>query len=293
MSETNFWQSDTNFWKIEDGRIVTLEYGTKTIAETSKYTPVGAYTSFRTYNSFGVLRLTKHLDRLEETAKLAGFDIKLDRESLIDTLIALLAVSRAEEKRIRITIDLEKQIGEIYIAMEPLKVPAPEKYEKGILCRTAEAHRDNPKAKLSNFLSRAENIRDQEEGEFDEILMYTAEGDLLEGLSSNFYGIIGDTIYTAEDGVLSGTTRDFVLKIAEKLGVPVKLQPVNLRDIDQLDEAFITSTSRGVLPIQRIDGISMKQGAPGPVTKKLSDEFAAELSSGIENMLYWGEADKR
>ena len=292
MSETNFWQSDTNFWKIENGRIVTLEYGTKTIAETSKYTPVGAYTSFRTYDSFGVLRLTKHLDRLEETAKLAGFTIKLDRGSLIETLIALLAVSRSEEKKIRITIDLEKNIGDIYIAMEPLKVPAPEKYAQGILCRTAEAHRDNPKAKLSNFLSRAENIRGQEQGEFDEILMFTAEGNLLEGLSSNFYGIIGDTICTAEEGVLSGTTRDFVLKIAEKLNIPVKLQPVKLRDIDQLDEAFITSTSRGVLPIRMIDGISMKKGAPGPVTKKLSDEFAAELSSGIENLLYWEEPER-
>lgn len=291
MSETNFWQSDTNFWKIENGRIVTLEYGTKTIAETSAYTPIGAYTSFRTYNSFGVLRLTKHLDRLEETAKLAGFEIKLDRKSLVESLIALLAVSRNEEKRIRITIDLEKKVGEIYIAMEPLKVPAPEKYAQGIVCKTAEAHRDNPKAKLSNFLSRADNIRGQEQGEFDEILMYTADGDLLEGLSSNFYGIIGDRIFTAEEGVLSGTTRDFVLKIAEKLQIPVQLHPINLRDLDQLDEAFITSTSRGVLPIRSIDGISMKKSVPGPVTKKLGDEFTAELDSGIESLLYYPELD--
>lgn len=289
MGETNFWQSDTNFWKIENGEIVTLEYGTKTIAETSKYTPVGAYTSFRTYDSFGVLRLTKHLDRLEETAKLAGFDIHLDRESLVNTLITLIAFSRMEEKRIRITIDLEKEIGKIYIAMEPLKVPSPEKYAQGIVCKTAEAHRDNPKAKLSNFLSRADNIRGQEQGEFDEILMFTADGDLLEGLSSNFYGVIGDTIYTAEEGVLSGTTRDFVLKIAEKLQIPVILQPVKVGDIDKLDEAFITSTSRSVLPIRMIDGISMKKVVPGPVTGKLSAEFAAELSSGIENMLYFSD----
>ena len=285
MSDTNFWQSDTNFWKVVGGRIITLEYGTKTIAETSKYTPIGAYTSFRTYNSFGVLRLTKHLDRLEETAKLAGYDITLDRDSLKTTLTALIAVSRAEEKRVRITIDLEKNIGDIYIAMESLKVPSPEKYAQGIICKTAEAHRDNPKAKLSNFLSRAEGIRGQEQGEFDEILMYTADGDLLEGLSSNYFGIIGDTIYTADEGVLSGTTRDFILNIAEKLKIPVKLHPVNLSEIDKLDEAFISSTSRGILPIRMIDDISMKQKVPGPVTKNLSDEFTAGLSSGIESLL--------
>ena len=210
---------------------------------------------------------------------------------MIESLIALLAVSRNEEKRIRITIDLEKKVGEIYVAMEPLKVPAPEKYAQGILCKTAEAHRDNPKAKLSNFLSRADNIRGQEQGEFDEILMFTPDGDLLEGLSSNFYGIIGDTVFTAEEGVLSGTTRDFVLKIAEKLQIPVRLQPVNLRDIDKLDEAFITSTSRGVLPIRMIDSVSMKKAVPGPVTKMLSDGFTAELDSGIESLLYYPELD--
>ena len=179
MSEI-FWQSDTNFWTIINGKIDTIELGTKTIAETSKCTPIGAYTSFRTYNSFGVLRLTKHLDRLEETARLAGYNIQLDRDALKDTLAALLSVSTSGEKRIRVTIDLERNIGRLYIAMEPLNVPAPEKYAKGIVCQTAEAHRENPKAKLSSFLARAENIREQEKDAFDEILMYTADGDMLE-----------------------------------------------------------------------------------------------------------------
>ena len=82
MSEI-FWQSDTNFWTIIDGKIDTIELGTKTIAETEKSTPIGAYTSFRTYDSLGVLRLSKHFDRLEETARLAGYEIKLGGEAII------------------------------------------------------------------------------------------------------------------------------------------------------------------------------------------------------------------
>ena len=288
MSEI-FWQSDTNFWTIFNGKIDTIELGTKTIAETEKCTPIGAYTSFRTYNSFGVLRLEQHFDRLEETARLAGFDIQLDREDLRNTLVTLIAGTHnssepTPERRIRITIDLERHIGRLYFAMEPLKVPAPEKYELGIICQTTQAHRENPKAKLSNFLSRAADIRDQEKDEFDEILMVSPHGDLLEGLSSNFFGIKGNTVYTAEEGVLSGTTRDFILHLAEELEIPVVFKAIKKDEIADLDEAFISSTSRAILPIRSIDGIPMKGSMPGSVTKRLMEKFDEELSSGIESL---------
>ena len=276
--------NETNFWKIEDGRAVPLCLGTKTIAETSEYTPLGAYTTFRTYDRFGVLRLTKHFDRLEETSRLAGFQIKLDRAELKSILTRLISDDKPEEKRIRVTIDLEKNPGTIYIAMETLSVPAPGLYRTGIVCVTTEAHRDNPKAKLSNFLEKAKTIRGREAEKSDEILMRTAEGDLLEGLSSNFYGVIGDTVYTAEAGVLSGTTRDYILKIAKELGIPVCLRPVKTREIDSLDEAFISSTSRSILPVRVIDGAEMKKAVPGPVTARLMERFALGISEGIESL---------
>ncbi len=267
-----------------EGNVIPLQYGTKNIAETSPYTPVGAYTTFRTYNRFGVLRLSRHLDRLEETSRLAGFEIKLDRHELKTILVSLLSDSVPEEKRIRVTIDLEKQVGTLYIAMETLSVPAPEKYREGIICRTVEAHRENPKAKLSSFLGKAQDLRGRETNAFDELLMVTPKGEFLEGLSSNFYGVMGGTVYTAEEGVLSGTTRDFILKIAEQTGIPVVLRPVRIDETESLDEAFISSTSRSILPIRSINGIVMKQGVPGPVTGGLMKSFAASIDRGIESL---------
>ena len=288
MSEI-FWQSDTNFWTVIDGKIDTIELGTKTIAETEKCTPKGAYTTFRTYDGMGVLRLSKHMDRLEETARLAGYEIELDRDEMKGTLNAILGFTPSPsgpnfERRVRVTIDLERHIGRIYIATEPLAVPASEKYEQGIICRTAEAHRDNPKAKLSSFLARAEEIRKEEQDPFDEILMVSPEGNLLEGLSSNFFGVIGNTVYTAEEGVLSGTTRDFILKCAADLKIPVEFKPIKKNEIDNLYEAFISSTSRSILPIRSIDGVMMKQSVPGPITKRLMDQYEEELSVNIEKV---------
>ena len=276
--------NDTNFWQIKDGIAVPLYHNTKTIAETSAFTPLGAYTTFRTFGCYDVLRMTKHFDRLEETSRLAGHEIHLDRAQLKSILADLISRDKPEEKRIRITIDLEKEIGTIYIAMEPLSVPAPQLYADGIVCVTTEAHRDNPKAKLSNFLEKAQTIRGRENEKFDEILMRTPEGDLLEGLSSNFYGVIGGTVYTAEAGVLSGTTRDYILRIAQELEIPVCLRPLNISELDSLDEAFISSTSRSILPIRVIDGVEMKAKVPGPVTGRLMQRFFLGIQTGLESL---------
>ena len=107
---------------------------------------------------------------------------------------------------------------------------------------------------------------------------------MLEGLSSNFFAVKGDTFYTAEEGVLSGTTRDFILNLAEELNIPVVFQPVKVSEIAELDEAFISSTSRSILPVRTIDGIAMKKEVPGPITKRLMEKFDEELASQIEKV---------
>ncbi len=112
--------------------------------------------------------------------------------------------------------------------------------------------------------------------------MIGEDGNLLEGLSSNFYGVIDGTVYTANEGVLSGTTRDFILRIASEAGIPVVLEPIPAARIPDLDESFISSTSRSVLPIRSIDGTVMRDPAPGPVTKQLMARFNAEVKSGLE-----------
>lgn len=278
---SNFWLAE---WNGNEYLLKSLNEETKTISETSPFTPEGAYTTFRTYDRTRVLRLTKHLDRLEETSRLAGFEIRLERESLKKTIVQCMDDFGEGELRIRLTIDLTKQVGAIYIAMETLHVPDPDLYVTGIETATAEMHRNNPKAKLSNFLSRAASAKAQFERSYEEILMYDDKGDFLEGLSSNFYAVKDGKVYTAEEGVLSGTTRDFVLKIAKECGIEVVLNPVNLKDVPVLEEAFITSTSRSILPIRKIND-QEDSPVPGPVTAKLMQRFAEELESQKESLI--------
>jgi branched-chain amino acid aminotransferase len=88
------------------------------------------------------------------------------------------------------------------------------------------------------------------------------------------------TLYTAGEDILRGITRETVIEIAQGRGLDVQFQPLELSQVAAIDEAFITSSSRGVVPVIQIDQVLIGQGSPGPITKDL---LAAYQSSVIQN----------
>ena len=119
--------------------------------------------------------------------------------------------------------------------------------------------------------------------------MVDEAGRILEGLTSNFFAVKGNEIWTNEESVLSGITRSLVLDEAVRNELPVNFRSITITEIPILEEAFITSSSRGILPVKQIDevligygklvsldkpvcpGQSVCPGQPGPITKRLMD----------------------
>jgi branched-subunit amino acid aminotransferase/4-amino-4-deoxychorismate lyase len=94
-------------------------------------------------------------------------------------------------------------------------------------------------------------------------------GRLLEGTSSNFFGLRDGVLHTAGTGVLEGVTRSALLSLAAGLGLPVALEPVHRDSIAELDEAFLSSSTRSLVPIVNVAGAAVGDGTPGPVTRRL------------------------
>jgi branched-chain amino acid aminotransferase len=115
-----------------------------------------------------------------------------------------------------------------------------------------------------------------------ERLMVNDQGEILEGISSNFYGVRAEVLFTAGVGVLEGITRRILLELAEQLGIQVVQKPVQLAEIDQLDEAAISSSSRGLLPVVKIDDHVIGDGRPGPVCRRLMAAYDAFVKRGIK-----------
>lgn len=254
------------------------------IDKISTLIPGGAYTTFRTFNHHQILSLSKHLNRLEETSQLAQKPIRIDKSSLMSNLHAAMDELSNGDLRVRITLDLEEHPGDIYIAIEPLLTPPPEAYRHGVKVITHHMERKNPKAKLTKHLLEANQIRNQLPGDINEVLAIADDDCILEGLSSNFFAVKSGELWTAEERVIRGTVRSIVLEGARHEGIPVHSRCVRIDEIDVIDEAFITSTSRSILPIAEIDGIKIGSVTPGPITLQLMDCFQRHLNENLESL---------
>lgn len=276
-------------WKLSAGHgtslePVRLETHPTSLDAGSTQLPGGAYTTFRTFGRFRMMHMADHFQRLEESAALVGRPERLDRETISSALHQVMAEFPAELARIRITLDLEDVPGTIYFLIEELHVPSAEDYARGVKIVTRSMARNNPKAKLTGFIGTAASIRQELPQGINEAVMIGEDGCLLEGLSSNFFAIKDGAIYTAEAGVLSGITRSMVLNAISEKHLPLCLQGICVSDIGKLNEAFLTSASRGILPIVAIDNQPVGDGHPGPITRLLMDGYEELVNQNLETV---------
>ena len=264
-----------------------MEFPSKTnmLDDITNQLPAGAYTTFRTYHHSKAIRLEAHLARLEETTRLSGTPLKLDQNALRHAIrLVLETYPTDQELRLRVVLDLEDCPGEVYLMAEILITPPPEAYRKGVWAVTCGMRRRNPKAKLTRFIDPASKIRANLPEGANEALMVTEDGSILEGLSSNFFAVNQGEVWTNEESVLSGVTRSLVLDEIERLAIPFHRKSVHLSEIPLCEEAFITSSSRGILPLNRIDQITIGCGLPGRVTRRLMENLEERIQREIEEI---------
>lgn len=253
--------------------------------EASRLLPAGVYTTFRTYQKVFVLHLRDHFDRLENSARLIGTQIQLDSDRIRVELRKMLSQFPANEARVRISIDLTIAVGEIYLILEDLHIPSLEEYHFGVAVVTRKMHRENPMAKVTSFITEASEIRKaNRQLPINETLMVLDDGTILEGISSNFFAVRNEAIYTAGEGILTGITRKTVIDIAESLGIPVNLHAIKVGDINNYSEAFITSASRAILPVTRINDRLVGNGQVGKITQALQIAFQQNLDAVLEEI---------
>ena len=242
--------------------------------------PEGYYSTFRTYDSCTrVIGLSAHLRRLPN----------VDASSLRRSLLQVLKPFRPGEARVRI---LETKQGQFYISIEPLKLLAREIYENGVRVETTTIHRDHPRAKSTAFISASDEERKHiaQVGIFEALLV--KNGNIIEGMTSNFFYVLrsehpssalvatnaprsaqDEILCTAQRDILLGITRTMVIRAARGRGVDVKYQPLKLDQLTAVKEAFITSSSRGIVPVIQIDNVRIGQGRPGKITKLLMSAY--------------------
>jgi branched-chain amino acid aminotransferase len=244
--------------------------------------PPGVYTVFRTYEGDRAVELEAHFQRLEESAVLEGIQLHLDRPRLRTGLRELIRSANFAESRIRVTI-VRQTPDEPILAIEPLQSVPAELLEHGVKARTVPWFRRNPRSKSNAWeTARARSLLQLPDDVYEGILV-NEDGELLEGFTSNFHAIEGDEIYSAADGVLQGISRRILIEV-----IPDNLhlieRAITRSDLPELDEAFLTSSSRGIVPIIQVDDVSIGTGSPGPWTARLAERYRRWVEEHLETI---------
>lgn len=223
----------------------------------------GVFETMRTYGG-KIFMLEAHLKRLEKSANLLS--IKLPKSISEIRQMVLKKVKEYTGKyppRIKVVATVE----EIFVGVWPLKVNP--KIYSGVKAICIELERDKPQeAKALPFYKSFEaHKRAEKEGCF-EALLVDADGFVREGAYSNVFWVKNGQVFTTGEGILKGITRRIVCSF-----IPVKIDRINLQQLKESDEIFITKSTTGVTGVTELDGISIGNGKVGPITQKLQLYF--------------------
>jgi branched-chain amino acid aminotransferase len=271
--------SELELWAVTEAGPVPLPVpGTpRDLHELFELAPLGVYSGLRTYEHVRFLRLEQHLGRTERSAALLGWTEPLDRALLRRGLHTLVSAYSALDTRVRFDwLPAPSRVGgttcRLLVGLAPLVPIAPELMANGVRLGLCPLRRPTPLVKTTDFVRQRRSCTELDPSAYEH-LMVDESGRVLEGTSSNFFGVRAGTLVTAGEGVLEGITRRIILELADGLGIEVSLAGLRLGELGGLDEAFISSSTREIVPAVEVARCRIGSGRPGPVTRALHAAF--------------------
>jgi branched-chain amino acid aminotransferase len=286
-----------------NGRLFDPEHAVISVFDHGFLYGEGVYETLRTYNGQPFL-FERHMRRLRTSAGMLSLPVPVTDEEMDartrDTMrAARLGDSPEPEAYIRILVT--RGVGELSYDPSACSIPSivlivkehvnPPRaaIENGVRVALVPIVRNhpgsvNPLIKSNNLLNNALAMQEAfRHGAFEGV-MRNYRGELAECTQSNLFIVSRGAALTPnlDSGLLPGITRAFLFEIGHELAIPVREAVLHDEDLFGADEAFLTSTTREILPIVAVDDRTIGAGLPGPVTRALLDGFqrkAQELTS--------------
>jgi branched-chain amino acid aminotransferase len=249
----------------------------------------GVFEGIRTYDGL-VFRLKEHIDRLYKSAAAIELRMPMTKTATMEAVIETLKANALRDAYIRLVVtrgpgDLgldPRKCSDptVIIITDKIKLYPEEFYRNGLAIVTATTRRNLPQALdprikslnyLNNILAKVDAIKSGTE----EAIMLTHDGYVAECTGDNIFMVKSGGLSTppADIGALEGITRDAVIGIARRLGVPFSEKMTRMEDVYSSDEVFLTGTAAEIIPVVRIDARRIGSGSPGAVTQRLTAEF--------------------
>ena len=242
--------------------------------------------------------LDQHLDRLFEGAKAIAMDIGLSREALVRRLYETLdanAMTDGVHIRLMVTRGLRSTpyqdprvvVSPATIVIIPEhKEPLPATVERGIRLFTVHVRRgypdvQDPKLNSHSKLNCITACIQATQAGADEALMLDPHGFVATCNSTHFFIVRKGEVWTSTgDYCLGGITRGNVIQLCREAGIPVFEKNFSLTDVYGAEEAFVTGTFAGLVPVREIDGRPITD-ARGPMVERLQQLYRARIEADV------------
>jgi branched-chain amino acid aminotransferase len=241
--------------------------------------------------------LDRHLDRLYEGAKALAMDIGMSREELTKRLADTLDANGMSEgvhvrlmvtRGVRSTPYQDPRViisGATVVIIPEYKEPDPAIYERGLKLFTVHVRRGDPAVQDQKINSHSKlncilaSIQATQAGA-DEALMLDPLGFVATCNSTHFFIVRKGEVWTSTGKYcLGGITRGVALEVARDAGIPAIEKDFSLTDVYGADEAFVTGTFAGIVPVREIDGRQLT--CRGPMVERLQKLYAERVERDV------------
>ncbi len=245
-----------------------------------------------------VFRLDEHLDRLCASAEVLL--VPIDRSKLPDaeTLTRLMVDNALTDARVRLTVtagdvlegdESDQRPLTVCVTAAPLTTYPKHLYDTGITVMISKYRQsaDDPLVghKTTNYLSRLTALKEAARARCGEALWFTPKNLLAEASISNAFIVSNGVLATPplDTPVLPGIARALVLELCAAGDIESAERPINVNDLLDADEVFLTNSIMQVLPVARIEKRDIGNGKPGPVTCRLLQLYRDRVADECKN----------
>lgn len=236
-----------------------------------------------------VFQLKQHIERLYKSANYIRLNIQLTREQMVNAVLNTLRRNRLKDAYIRLVVTRgEGDLGidprlckqpTIFIIAEHFKAPSPEDV-KPVTLHISSVRRDpvdstTHEAKSLNYLNSILARQEAIDAGANQAILLDHRGFVSEADITNVFVVKENVVSTpsAAAGILHGVTRARVIRLLRDLGYELYERDVTPYELLSADEVFLTGTRSHVLPVAKISGRLVGDGRPGPMTRRVMQEY--------------------
>lgn len=238
---------------------------------------LGVYSALRTFERVRFLGLEQHFERTDRSLELLGRPERLERARLAQAMDQAVRSFPGPEAFVRFDVlsAAPTALGtdeQLLLALSPL-VPVPENcLREGVVVRLSSLQRARPLIKVASFVLERRPFPLGRRDAYEHLIV-DARGRILEGTSSNFLAVQGQRLRLTGEEALQGVTQRIVAALAQEFGLGLVREPLQLSELAEIDEAFLSGSTRGIVPVVAVEEQRIGAGTPGPWTRRLTEAY--------------------